>query len=107
MNITDLIKRIELLEDKVALLEKKRTGERFSPPSLSDITEFTQNEVLARNFFDYYEGNGWMVGKVKMKDWRATARRWMTKVSTQKQESNEQRIGRISQNDIQSFIDRH
>jgi len=107
MNITDLIKRIELLENKVALLEKKRTGERFSPPSLYDITEFMQNEVLARNFFDYYEGNGWMVGKVKMKDWRATARRWMAKESNQITETNEQRIGRIAKNDIHSFINRH
>jgi hypothetical protein len=105
MNMTDLIKRIELLELQVAELQKKRQGERFSPPSLFEITEYMNNAVLARNFLDYYEGNGWMVGKVKMKNWKATARRWMN--NTKQDKSNEQRIGRISQNDIQSFIDRH
>lgn len=103
--MTDLIKRIELLELQVAELQKKRLGERFSPPSLSEIIEYMNNAVLARNFLDYYEGNGWMVGKVKMKNWKATARRWMN--NTKQDKSNEQRIGRIAQDDIQSFINRH
>ena len=30
----------------------------------------------AQHFVDYYESNGWIVGKTKMKDWKATARNW-------------------------------
>ena len=28
---------------------------------------------------DYYESNGWKVGRNNMKDWKATARRWSSK----------------------------
>lgn len=52
---------------------------KFTKPTLADITAFImQNSynVDAANFFDYYESNGWMVGKSKMKDWKATVRRW-------------------------------
>jgi len=30
----------------------------------------------AKNFFDYYESIGWLVGKKPMKNWEASARRW-------------------------------
>lgn len=28
------------------------------------------------DFYDHFESNGWMVGKVPMKDWKAAARNW-------------------------------
>ena len=49
---------------------------RFIKPSIEQIQkEFPS--LNAENFFDYYESNGWMRGKNKMKDWKATARTWM------------------------------
>lgn len=30
----------------------------------------------AKNFVDYYESKGWLVGKSPMKNWQASARRW-------------------------------
>ena len=30
----------------------------------------------ADRFVDFYESKGWMVGKNKMKDWRAAVRTW-------------------------------
>jgi hypothetical protein len=44
----------------------------------------------AQGFFDYYTSNGWKVGKNSMKDWQATARRWMN--NNQKTNTNEQRV---------------
>lgn len=32
-------------------------------------------------FYDYYESNGWRVGRNKMKDWEAAARNWIRKSS--------------------------
>ena len=32
--------------------------------------------VHAKDFYDYYESKGWVVGKAPMKDWQASARRW-------------------------------
>ena len=33
----------------------------------------------AEHFYNYYESNGWMVGRNKMKDWKATVKNWMAK----------------------------
>lgn len=64
--------------------ETKTTVKRFVKPSLSEIEAFMverrwKNAKRQSNvFFDHYEANGWMVGKVKMKDWKATIRKWET-----------------------------
>lgn len=53
-----------------------RTFKKPTPEELQTyITEKNLN-VDANEFIDYYESNGWKVGKNPMKDWRATARRW-------------------------------
>jgi len=31
----------------------------------------------AEKFVLFYESKGWLVGKVSMKDWRASARKWI------------------------------
>jgi hypothetical protein len=52
---------------------------RFIPPTLEDIKNYClerKNYVDADKFFDFYESKGWMVGKNKMKDWRASVRTW-------------------------------
>jgi uncharacterized protein YdaU (DUF1376 family) len=38
-------------------------------------SEYMESEVDA--WFDYYQTNGWMVGKNKMKDWKAAIRTWI------------------------------
>ena len=32
--------------------------------------------IDAQQFIDFYEAKGWMIGKNKMKDWRAAVRTW-------------------------------
>ena len=52
---------------------------RFEKPSISDIKQYCierNNNVNAEQFFDYYESNGWKVGKNSMKDWKAAVRTW-------------------------------
>ena len=52
---------------------------RFNPPSLEDVKAYCierKNNVDPNKFIDYYESNGWMVGKNKMKDWKAAVRTW-------------------------------
>jgi len=34
----------------------------------------------ANKFFNFYEANGWLVGKNKMKNWRAAANNWMANI---------------------------
>lgn len=52
---------------------------RFQKPTIDDIREYCferGNTIDPILFFDHYESNGWMVGKSKMKDWKAAIRTW-------------------------------
>lgn len=54
-------------------------SKRFVKPTIEEIAEYcTQrgNNVDAQKFFDYYESNGWKVGRNSMKDWKAAVRSW-------------------------------
>lgn len=57
----------------------KRSSSRFTPPSLEEVKNYCKerkNEINAQNFIDFYSAKGWMIGKNKMKDWRAAVRTW-------------------------------
>lgn len=54
-------------------------AKRFVKPTLSEIKQYCterNNNVNAEQFYDYYESNGWKVGKNSMKDWKAAVRTW-------------------------------
>ena len=53
--------------------------QRFSKPDVEEIAEYCRergSKVDAQRFYDYYEANGWKVGKNPMKDWKAAIRTW-------------------------------
>lgn len=57
----------------------KSPRSRFKAPTREEVKQYAAENKLALNvdnFMDYYESNGWKVGKNPMKDWKATARRW-------------------------------
>ena len=52
---------------------------RFAPPSLEEVKEYCRESgynIDAERFVAFYESKGWMVGKNKMKDWKAAVRGW-------------------------------
>jgi len=63
-------------------VNEKRVGDkspRFTPPTLEEIEAYCRernNNVEPVRFFNFYESKGWMVGKNKMKDWKAAVRTW-------------------------------
>jgi hypothetical protein len=72
------------------------------PPSISDVSLYLADYCKEKNlppldpqdFIDFYEGKGWIVGKVKMKDWQAAARR-AARNWERKAESRDQRFDRL------------
>lgn len=59
--------------------DKPLTRSKFSPPSVDEVNAYCAEKGLSidtQRFVDYYESNGWMVGRNKMKDWRAAVRNW-------------------------------
>lgn len=69
--------------------KEKRKAARFRAPSPAEVSEYAQQYAATKNldlraidfdpeyFCDYYESNGWHVGKQPMKNWKATVRRWL------------------------------
>ena len=51
----------------------------FFPPSFEEVKEYCKernNNVDAEKWHDFYSSKGWMIGKNKMKDWKAAVRTW-------------------------------
>lgn len=59
--------------------DKPPIRRRFAPPTVEEVREYCaerKNHVDAEAFVAHYQSNGWMVGRTKMKDWRAAVRTW-------------------------------
>jgi len=63
----------------IVLEQKAKKPKRFTKPPVDDVrqymAELNMNDMSQR-FVDYYESNGWKVGKNPMKDWKAAVRTW-------------------------------
>jgi hypothetical protein len=61
----------------------KKARARFRPPTIEEVTVYcTDRAALGKpavdpqTWYDHYTANGWMVGRNKMKDWKAAVRTW-------------------------------
>lgn len=57
----------------------KKRSKAFVPPTVDDVREYCSergNNVNPEVFVDFYESKGWLIGKSKMKDWKAAVRTW-------------------------------
>lgn len=69
---------------------------KFHPPTIGEVTDYClerKNSVDPERFVDFYAGKGWMIGKNKMKDWKACVRTW---------EKRDENAGRSSDGNSQS-----
>lgn len=61
------------------LTGKENTKRKFVPPTREELVTYCESKGISFDFdyfIDYYTSNGWVVGKNKMRDWKATARNW-------------------------------
>ena len=59
--------------------EDKNIRNIFIAPTVEDVRAYCQerhNNVDPVTFVNFYSSKGWMVGKNKMKDWKASIRTW-------------------------------
>ena len=88
--------RVTVRRDKSVTREEKRREEKkeekdpptpqstavvlvFKPPTIDEVRAYCierRNRVDPEAWFNHYTSNGWMVGRTKMKDWRAAVRTW-------------------------------
>jgi hypothetical protein len=64
-------------EDSIHSGETPRKN--FTPPTLEEVKAYCNernNKIDAERWYDFYSSKGWMIGKNKMKDWKAAVRTW-------------------------------
>lgn len=52
---------------------------RFIPPTIEEVADYCferNNGIDAQVFTDFYTSKDWMIGRNKMKDWKAAVRTW-------------------------------
>ena len=83
VNVNDNVNDIK--ENTLKSVKEKR----FAPPTPENVSEYCRamgyTHVDADRFVDFYSAKGWMVGKSKMKDWKAAVRNWERQDKGQRQ----------------------
>ena len=69
---------------------KKNKGKtsRFTPPTLQEVENYIKEKgysVDAEAFIAFYDSNGWLVGKNKMKSWKSAVTTWAKREEKQPQ----------------------
>ena len=67
---------------------RSKSRPKFVKPTLDEVTEYCNLKgagIDPQYFIDFYESKDWMIGKNKMKDWKAAVRTWMRKDRERKQ----------------------
>jgi len=66
-------------EDKETIREAKKEKGRFKKPTAQQVTKYARSiglQLDGQYFINSYEAKHWMIGRSKMRDWRATIRTW-------------------------------
>ena len=71
-------------EEKPAqeIQQEKPKRKNFVKPTVEEIAAFCKEKkytVNAQQFFNYYESNGWKIGRNAMKSWQAAVQHWNTR----------------------------
>lgn len=59
-------------------------AKNFQKPTLKELQDYIETrevKIDAIKFLDYYDSNGWKVGKNPMKNWQATVRTWESNIN--------------------------
>lgn len=77
---SDIRNKNDNMGDPADAPERKRYARKpFIPPTVEEVSAYCTergNSVDAESFVDFYASKGWMIGKNKMKDWKAAVRTW-------------------------------
>ena len=68
--------------------KSKGKTSRFTPPTIQEIEDYIKEKgysVDAEAFFAFYDSNGWLVGKNKMKSWKSAVTTWAKREEKQPQ----------------------
>ena len=83
LSVSDSVSVSDIESIDASASPSPRASKRFSPPGLEEIEAYFAEKGgtagQAERFRDFYESNGWKVGKNPMKSWKAAASGWMSR----------------------------
>ena len=71
---------------------------KFNKPTLEEITQYCNdrnNDIDPEQFYDFYESKNWMIGKNKMRDYKAAVRNWERNHKKEHKETRYEREKRL------------
>ena len=84
-SILRLVEQYKLLElednpkEYIEEVKQAKQSKRFTKPNAGDVADYCierNNNVDPIKFINFYDSQGWKVGKNPMKDWKACVRSW-------------------------------
>lgn len=101
---------IEILTSDDQKTENKifQTNSNIIPPKLEWVIErsfemdYENIETESEKFFNYYESNGWMVGKNQMRNWHSALSNWNKNSETFRKPKNKNNVKGKSSNEPKS-----
>ena len=88
--------------------KNNNVSRRFTPPTLDDIKSLIQERgytVDAERFLNFYASKGWMVGRSKMKDWKAAIAGWESRDKKPRELTNAEKLARYEK-ETEEMLDR-
>lgn len=82
----------QTIESTIENTKEQVKSKRFKPPTLEKCMDCFQEAGSTTDegekFFNFYESKGWMVGRSKMKNWKAAARNWIKRNNDEQRHKN-------------------
>lgn len=94
-DVTNPSTQVRLGKVRTGKDKEREGGKRPTRPTVEDVVAFCNEKGItidAQAFVDYYEANGWRVGKNPMKDWRAAVRNWARRDAERKAEKTAPKV---------------
>jgi len=93
---------IKIVKDNTTSINTTSNNRDGKPSSLSIVEDYFRLKNFdlseAINFFEYYESNGWKVGRNAMKKWKLAANRWIRNAKPKKKGLSEEYFGDLMTN---------
>ena len=76
-----------------------KDNNKFQKPTVDEVRAYCQerkNNVDPETFVDFYESKNWMIGKNKMKDWKAAVRTWERSDKNKSKDFSAKKVNKFS-----------
>ena len=93
----DICTQIEMESTEKTTSESKPIPSRskFVKPTYQELYDYSRSigyQLDCQRFLDHYESNGWMVGRTRMKDWKAAVRTWLKNERSRNNEGSQRAV---------------